>query len=429
MDAPPHGRPRIAVWAYACNPDRGSDGGATWAYVRALAVHADLVVLHSPDDTRQLTSWHQRHPKSRIEFVEVAEPRSVSLLRRAFRLHRQLRFVNYLSWLRAAFRLTQRLHVTTPFDAVAHASYGNYWLPSPVWKLGIPSLWGPVGGGVRTPPRLLPALGIAGLVAEFERSLGLCIAGHLPSTRETQREVSVPIVETEETRQRLTSEARQRAVLVNRVALIDPVTAGAPGGSGKPSVGIDQASAGTPEFLFTSSLWGKKGTRLAVRALAHADPHARLAFVNEGYDESSLAHLARRLGVEDRVSFEGRIPRDELFARMATAAGLLFPGLREEGGLALTEAMYQGLPVIVLGHGGSGLIASQALDPARVRIVVPGNRDETARRLGLAMTQLLKAPSTDRSSTLDAQPHLNGLVVALEVALPAFGGRFEGNAP
>jgi glycosyltransferase involved in cell wall biosynthesis len=404
-------RPRIAVWAYNCNPELGSEHGATWAFVRTLANRSELVVFHSPADTDQLTAWANEHADTAIEFAEVHEPPSLAVIHKWFRFHRQLEFVTYGGWLKAAIDRTREEHRTRPFDAIAHVSYSNYWLPSPSWKLGLPSIWGPAGGGVRTPFRLLPTLGPAGILAEVERTLGLTVTAMLPATRRTHRRVTVPIVETLETRSRLVRSRRDEALIVNRVALIDPLTAG----EGL----VDEADHRDPnEFLFTSALWAKKGTKLAVEALAYTDPPLRLSFVNDGYDQSRLQRLAKKRGVADRISFDGRIPRAELFSRMRGAAGLVFTGLREEGGLALAEAMHQGLPVVVLGHGGAGLVARQALDPARVRVVPPGSPRDTARRLGRAMTELHAAAPEARTPTLDPRPHVDATEVALARAVP-----------
>jgi glycosyltransferase involved in cell wall biosynthesis len=404
-------RARIAVWAYNCNPERGSERGATWAFVHDLAELADLVVFHSPADSAELSGWAEEHPDATVEFVAVPEPAWMAIVHRWFRFHRQLEFVTYEGWLRGVVHETRRRHARVPFDAVSHVSYSSYWLPSPAWKLGIPSIWGPAGGGVRTPLRLVPTLGAAGILAELERSIALSVAAVMPATRRTHRRVTVPIVETEETRGRLVRQRQADAEIVNRIALIDPQTAGA--GAGTPSI-----TEMSDEFLFTSALWGKKGTRLAIEALAYADPRIRLAFVNHGYDQSRLERLARKRGVADRVRFDGRIPRDELFSRMQGAAGLLFTGLREEGGLALAEAMYQGLPVVVLAHGGAGLVARQALDPSRVRVVEPGSIRETARRLGEAMTELYAEAPKARTPTLDPRPHHEATERALAAAVP-----------
>jgi glycosyltransferase involved in cell wall biosynthesis len=410
-------RPRVAVWAYACNPDRGSDSGGTWAYVRALARHADLVVLNREQDADSLQAWKAANPGEALEFVTVSEVGWTTVLQRGFRFHRQLEFVNYLAWLRNALAVTREIHDVATLDAVNHASFGNYWLPSPLRKLDLPTIWGPVGGGVRTPLRLWPSLGAMGVIAEIERSIFISLASWLPSTRRTQARAGAIIVEAEETRDRLLRRRRADAVIVNRAAIIDPATV-----NPAPAPVSDHGPSSPTEFVFPSALWGKKGPRLALAALAHADPRARLSFVNDGYERPRLEKLARRWGVADRVSFRGRIPRDELFTTMQGAAGLMFTGLREEGGLALTEAMLLGLPVIVLARGGAKLIASQSLDPCRVKLVRAGTSKETARLLGRAMTELLEAAPRERTPTLDVAPHQAGIRAALAAAL---GGQTE----
>lgn len=406
-------RPRLAVWAYACNPTLGSDPGATWGYVRALSEHADIVLFHSPEDQSGLERWKAEHPGAPIQLRLVDEPRWSQVLQPGYRLHRQLRFVVYTAWLQRAYRQTRACQSTEHFDAVAHASYGNYWLPSPVRKLGLPSLWGPLGGGVWTPFRLWPTLGVVGVVAELERLVGLTVAALLPATRRTQRETTVAIVETEETLRRLPRSRRGDAVIVNRAAIIDEAPEAGPSG---------ETVASEPyEYLFTSALWGKKGPRLAVEALKYTDPRVRLTFVNDGYERRRLERRARRLRVADRVRFLGRVPREELFARMRTATGLVFTGLREEGGVALAESMQQGLPVVVLGHGGAGLIARGAVDPRRVQIVAPSTPRRTAQRLGEAMTRLQDAPP-DRTPNLDRISHLQEVRRALDLARPRSAG-------
>src|SRR5205085_9315589 len=75
-------------------------------------------------------------------------------------------FVAYLRWLRVARAMARALHAEQPFDVVHHATYSTYWLPAPVAELGIPSVWGPVGGAVTTPRALWPLLGWRGMISE-----------------------------------------------------------------------------------------------------------------------------------------------------------------------------------------------------------------------------------------------------------------------
>ena len=86
---------RIAVWVYACNPERGPEPGAEWAFVRVLAGLADLVVFHGSADTedRKLRRWAAEHAEATVEFVLVTEPCWVGIIHRWFRFDHQLEFI------------------------------------------------------------------------------------------------------------------------------------------------------------------------------------------------------------------------------------------------------------------------------------------------------------------------------------------------
>ena len=76
----------------------------------------------------------------------------------------------YQAWLRRAYRAGRILHGQRPFDAVHHATFSTYWLPSPVGRFGVPAVWGPVGGAVTTPIALPWSKTIARVKSNWVRS-------------------------------------------------------------------------------------------------------------------------------------------------------------------------------------------------------------------------------------------------------------------
>jgi glycosyltransferase involved in cell wall biosynthesis len=123
--------------------------------------------------------------------------------------------------------------------------------------------------------------------------------------------------------------------------------------------------------------------------------------VGGGPERPRLERLARKLGVAHRIRFLGQVPRVELSELFAEAAAAVFTGVREEGGLALAEAMVSGTPVIVLDHGGPRALAAGATDDDRVKRVSPGTIRETVRRLAEAMTAAARAPASSTAPLLD----------------------------
>ena len=106
---------------------------------------------------------------------------------------------------------------------------------------------------------------------------------------------------------------------------------------------------GRVRFVAVGRLDARKGLDLAIAALVHV-PGAELVLVGDGEERRRLSALAARLGVQDRVRFEG-------FAadvREALAdADVALSSAREEGlGIALLEAMAMERPVVGVPVGG-----------------------------------------------------------------------------
>jgi glycosyltransferase involved in cell wall biosynthesis len=384
-------RPRVLVIAYACEPDRGSEPGAGWGLVKAASTFARCTVVVGPEHAAALERWLSEHPEATPEALVVAEPRWAQLATGG----RFRRFLLYLAWLRRARRACADAVRRRDFDIVWHATYSTYWLPSPAVDLGLPSVWGPVGGAATTPLPLWRYLGIAGLLSEVLDYMGVRLFGALTGARRTARRATVCVAQNEETRLRLPEEARAKARVLNHALFVH---------------GVVHAEEDRGEHLvWVGALESRKGPRLALTALAQTPTDVRLVLAGDGRERRSLQRLVRKLGVVERVEFRGAIPRPQLMQLVGSSAGAVFTGLREEGGLALAEAMYAGVPVVVLDNGGAGTIAHRATDPDRVLVVHAGSARDTVRSLAAAMTRLVRDP-VDRT-----QPLLDSAVAVAEL--------------
>jgi glycosyltransferase involved in cell wall biosynthesis len=386
LPAPLHPRPRVLVFAYACEPDAGSEPGAGWGLVRALGSFADCVVLVGAEHAAAIHRWQQTHGSNRVRFVEVREGR---FWRHDQRLHRLTRFVMYLFWLRRARGVGQRLHAAFNFDATYHATYSTYWLPTPAVDYGVPCIWGPVGGAVTTPRTLWRLLGWRGLLTEGLDYASVRLLSSLPATTRSCRHAAVRIVQNEATQRRLPRDVRGATLVLNHALFADvPESPAVPRGR---------------RCVFVGALESRKGARLAVLALQHASEAVHLDVVGDGPERVALQTLATRLKVSHRIRFRGRAAREQVGGWLRSAAAAVFTGLREEGGLALAEAMCLGTPVVVLAHGGAGTIARAATDPTRVSLIPPGDIATTARRIGEAMTHFTHQTPEHDAPLLDRQ--------------------------
>jgi D-inositol-3-phosphate glycosyltransferase len=108
-------------------------------------------------------------------------------------------------------------------------------------------------------------------------------------------------------------------------------------------------------LLIVTRLDAIKGVDVAIRALAElTQERAVLRILGQGDEHyvEHLHHLARRMGVSDRIEWGGMVPRDRLPEEYENADMLLVPSRYETFGVVIVEAMAAGLPVIASNVGG-----------------------------------------------------------------------------
>jgi glycosyltransferase involved in cell wall biosynthesis len=142
------------------------------------------------------------------------------------------------------------------------------------------------------------------------------------------------------------------------------------------------AQDGTGPVLFVGRLVERKGVAYLIEAIARLGPLGpRLEIVGDGPERPGLEALTQRLGVADRVVFQGKIPPEELQASYARAAVCVLPSVLDargdtEGlGVVLLEAMNHGTPVIASRVGG---IPDIVEDGVSGLLVPPGDADALA---------------------------------------------------
>ncbi|HSJ71076.1 MAG TPA: glycosyltransferase [Acidimicrobiia bacterium] len=374
---------QILVINYLCVPGRGSERGAGWGMLMALQAFGRCTVVTAPESAEAIHRWNAEHPDRRVESVTIGEPRLAPLLKRT----RVGEFLIYLMWQRRVSRSFGTADRVDRFDLAWHATLSAFWLPSVATTLGIPSVWGPVGGAVATPRRLWPLLGWRGVVVEIVDLLSVRLMSLLPRTRHTWRAATVRIAQNAETVRRLPGELRDSTVVLNHALFHDITDETLPA----------QRAASDPYVAWVSPMDSRKGPELALRALMETSADIEMVMVGDGPELARMKELAETVGVSSRITFTGRVPHDTALGIIRDARVALFTGLREEGGLALAEAMILGTPIVVLGHGGAAGIASQATDPDRVTIVAPSTLEETISAMGAGIeSQFRRSDSKDR---------------------------------
>lgn len=108
-----------------------------------------------------------------------------------------------------------------------------------------------------------------------------------------------------------------------------------------------------------------KGQRFVIRALSKLKAQGLTEYeyhLAGGGDHTALLDLAKRLGVEEQVIFDGVLPHDEIYGWLDSLDVYIQPSLVEGMPRALIEAMSRGLPAFGSKIGG----IPELLDPSYI---------------------------------------------------------------
>lgn len=357
---------RVLAFAYACEPDRGSEPGVGWGLARMIAREiGECWVITRANNRGPIEQALPRTPEAhRLHFVYVDLPPWARWWKRGQRGVR----LYYLLWQAAALRRARALAREQPFHLVWHLTLANAWLGSLAPLVPGRFVYGPVGGGVRVPWRLARYLGLRGIVYEVVREFARFLGRYLnPIARLAWARAEVILAQNPETVRWLPRRHRARAhVFPNALVALDDLPSPA-----------EPRPAGDRVALFVGRLLPWKGGAIALEVIAQT-PDWRLVVIGDGPDRRRLERLARRRGVVERVEFRGWQPREEVWRVMREEASvLLFPSLHDEAGWVVVEALSRGLPVLCLEHGGPPVVARAACGV--------GERDADSEELGVAL--------------------------------------------
>ncbi len=365
-------RLRVVVEAYACRPDMGSEPGIGWNVAHALAEWHDVDVITSARNRAAIERAASRD--SRVRIHGVALPRGLEWLAAV----RGLRLVHAYVWPWFAWRCARRLHRARRFDVAHRLTLGTWRYPSQLGRLEIPFVFGPIGGGECVPPRLRSVLGWRGRCVEGVRALAQQAARVDPFVRRSMARADAIVAASRDT-------ATFIAERFGRDAFVLPA-------AGHDERAVPSRSSGGPFTAVTVGvLEARKATALAIRAFGRAraalPDGARLVVIGDGPERARLERLANAVA-PGAVTFAGHLPRDAVSERLAGAHALLFPSVRDSGGVAILEAFAHGVPVIALDHAGPGALVAE---DAGVRVPV-GSPMSVVQGLAAALVGLANDP-------------------------------------
>lgn len=343
---------KILISSIACDPYGGSESLHGWLACRSLADLGELWLLVSAEHQAGVEKGRANgFVPDHMHFIFIGEAKPYLENRM---LARMQSWGRYMVFSRSILSVARRLHAEIGFDLSHHITYSTWRVGSPLWRLGIPFIWGPISG-----TEVFPLKNFASILSpsakafETARVLGGIYSGLNPEVRATARHAfHIFAAHREAVPQLAKLRGTTDGISVLSYYTFSPETIAA---FARPA--FVQRPDEPLKILAGGNLEGRKGIAVALQGLAFAKKAgARFSYrvTGRGSELEHLKGLARRFGIEADVRLGEGFPREDYVKELQKTDLYLLPSLREGGGLTMMEAMLAGCVPIVADAGGPG---------------------------------------------------------------------------
>lgn len=366
-------RKSILVLAYACNPSQGSEEAVGWEWANAIAADYDITVLTAAFHANSIAACRDLPRSLRFRFVPHKpwhySPRGL-WKRIESSPAKPIMHTAYAQWLREAYHLAEGLLDRERFDVVHQLTYVGFRFPGHLWKLGLPFVWGPIGGMENVAWSLISELGGRG-AAEFaaRNVINTAQKRWLHSARQAAR-VAGPglIAATSGIAREMNRYWGLDATVMCEVTPPDEQAAEPP-----------QRARGEPlRIAWAGRHLPRKALPLLLKGLSRMSPGHdwQLEVYGEGPMTGAWRAQAQRLGIGDRCTWLGSVPREQVVEGMSRSHVFAISSLQDLTSTVLLEALSQGLPVVCPDHCGfSDVVTDECgvkIPPTDIEALVAG---------------------------------------------------------
>jgi glycosyltransferase involved in cell wall biosynthesis len=353
---------KVLLMAYECSPYRGSEWAVGWGRLLEAAREFETHVITSRENFAALTQARSEGLlPSNVSFYTPEYDEDMRELAKKAVLF-AYNYTAYHHWQQLALPLARELHTQHSFGVVHQVNVCTFREPGYTWQLGIPYLWGPVGGSQNFPVRFLSLLPPAEAFKEFMRGLSNWFALRKPRVRAAAKAAAM-IVAANSTNQRDYGAVFKRPVeLLLETGLRDLQEPDRTRFELRAAAARAGSTAAPLNILWSGELQSRKALPLLLRALASLPRNVawRLRVLGDGPQRERWQQQAQQLGLMDRTEFLGRLPFADAVAQMQHADLFLFTSLRDTSGNVVLEAMAAGVPTVCFHHQGAGDMVDDA---------------------------------------------------------------------
>lgn len=339
---------KLLLSAFACDPTRGSEPSYGWNWALGLAERGYEVHCF----TRQVgrSGIESRAKPDNLFFHYIELPLKLEKL---YSASTATMYIYYILWQQRAYKIARKMHGVSPFDVAHHVTWGSLQLGSFLYKLDIPFIYGPAGGGQKAPESFKEYFEQYWGKEKQRETISKWMLQFNPACKKTLQKARVVLVSNNETL------AMARKIKGSNVKLSLDVAL-------PTSFSPEEELLKSPEpnrlrLLWTGRFMPRKGVLLLLDVMKELKAYSgiTLTVVGDGQMKESFLKRVEDYQLGQSVDWKGWVSYSEIRNYYATHDIFFYTSLRDSGSLQLLEAMSFGMPVVTIDLHGQALIIDE----------------------------------------------------------------------
>ena len=330
---------KILAIAYACEPNRGSEPGVGWNWVKLISAisNCELSVITRANNQRVIDEYLSKHNDINAGFIYYDLPKKILKYKHGDKGIK----IFFTLWQRGVIKHIKKNIDLNQYDLIWDFNFGSLNAFLFTYKLNKRYIIGPVSTKKKVPKLYIKKMGF---IQKLKYKLQSFMKEHLwsnPIVWKALKRADSILLCNELSREFLPKSQRAKAKVVfhNGIVAEDyPKYEG-------------YKKDNKMKLIYAGRLIDSKNIETAIEALKIVHDCGK-NFVFDIYGNGPLKHKLKNMvieyGLEEKIVFHKKVTQQELFREYINKDIFLFPSLLEISSTAVMEAMYCGLLPICL---------------------------------------------------------------------------------
>lgn len=342
----------ILVLAYQLSPTKGSEYSVAWTYVTRMSKYNRLTVLYGVSgehmgDCVEMEEYARKSKLPNVTFVCVKPNKWTNMLNWCNR-HNFLNYTFYFAykaWQKQVYKVAKTLIQNEKIDLIHFVGPTGYREPGYLWKLGLPYIWGPIGGANSNNLILTRNLStISKLKFIFRNWANNIQLKYNKRLRKALQCTDLLLTSTSENQQIFKTALHVNSYYLPENSIASPIKL-----NEKKFNNVDKF-----HFIFVGSLIPRKAVNILLEALVWIKHKEKIAveIVGDGPERQALEAFSEKHQLQSYINWHGQLPRNKAVELFDNAHMHVITSTSEGNPTTIWEAMSHGVPTISFDHCG-----------------------------------------------------------------------------